>query len=249
MPDESSMLLAIPRNCHYCGNGYYALHHVAEYAKQKGIWDTIVLEKEQANKGPIFDVLNQQDPGYFYGFGHGNLGIFTCDAEEAVFTVDNVDVLANRVIYLLSCLTANQLGPAIINNGALAYAGFNISWTWISDNVDGDPYEELYGKCFYESANELWVALIDGETFDDAVQRSIDKYNKWIDYWFYENAKDPRSQECIMWLAHDRDGLVAYEKGDVVPTGTILPIEINWPLVIGIGVVAGLLFLSFKKQH
>jgi hypothetical protein len=108
------------------------------------------------------------------------------------------------------------LGPEIIKQGALGYVGYNISWTWIADTENGefvypDPYTDPYALCFWESANEFWIAMVDGLEFHEALQAMIDRYNAWIDYWFYDNPEDPFSQECIMWLAHDRDGLVALD--------------------------------------
>ena len=82
--------------------------------------------------------------------------------------------------------------------------------------TEGDPYADRYGRGFWESANELWVALCDGEEFHASVQRSIDKYNQWIDYWYYDNPEDPYAQEAIKWLTYDRDGLVALDVCDAI---------------------------------
>lgn len=147
---------------------------------------------------------------------------FTADSEQMVFSVDENSKLSGRIVYLLSCLTANSLGPAIIENGATAYAGYDISWTWLSDSDpdgDNDPYDDPYALCFWESANELWMALLDGESFDNAMKSAVAKYNEWIDYWMYTNPDDEYAEDCIMWLAHDRNGLVGYEAGDVILPG------------------------------
>jgi len=168
---------------------------------------------------------------------------FTGDSEQDIFTVNECDKLAGKEVYLLSCLTANSLGPAIIQNGANAYAGYRISWTWVSDSgSDGDPYQDLYAKGFYESANELWLALIDGATFEEAVQAAIDRYNWWIDYWFNENPEAPQSQDAIMWLIHDRNGLVA------LYPGMEMEIKVNWPLIaIGGALALGIIYFAMKK--
>jgi len=223
MPDESNMMFVRPRNCHYCEHGYNALQHMVAYAQQKGVWNITDLAETQANKAPIYASIDQTDPFAFYGFGHGNHDRYTGDSEENIFTVTECGKLSGRVVYLLSCLTANSLGPAIIQNGALAYAGFNISWTWIGETENDefsypDPYDDPYAFGFYESANELWKALLDGKTFNEAIQQSKNKYDEWIDYWFYTNPEDPASQDCIMWLAHDRDGLVGLNVCDVQNT-------------------------------
>jgi len=92
---------------------------------------------------------------------------------------------------------------------------FNVSWTWVADTDESDefvypdPYNDPYAYGFYESANELWKALVDGKTFQEAVQQSINKYDEWIDFWF-DHSSYPLSASCIQYLAYDRDGLVAF---------------------------------------
>ena len=216
MPDTSKMMFVRPKNCRFCGHGYYGLNHVLQYAKTKG-WDTVDIAAEQATKQPIYNAIDQHDPASFYGFGHGSDCIYTGDLELPIFTCNECDRLSGRIVYLMSCLTANGLGPTIMQKGALAYAGFTVSWTWLSESgTERDPYDDIYARGFWESANELWRALLDGVEFREAVLASIAKYNEWIDYWFYDKPQDPYSQECIKWLAVDRDGLLSLDACDVI---------------------------------
>ena len=216
LPNESNMLFIRPKNCRYCGNGFYALGHAKNYAQSKG-FSVIDIAEKNANKEPVYNAITQYDPASVYGFGHGLDCRYTGDSEEDIYNCYECSNLNGRIVYLLSCLTANGLGLEIIRNGAVAYAGFNISWTWIAQGeTDTDPYTDKYAKCFYESANALWVSLCDGDDFHTAVQRSIDKYNEWIDYWFNVAPQDPYSQECIKWLAFDRDGLVSMDVCDAI---------------------------------
>ncbi|GAI30496.1 unnamed protein product, partial [marine sediment metagenome] len=62
-------------------------------------------------------------------------------------------------------------------------------------------------RSFYRSSNEFPIALIQGDTVSAAKDRSIAKYNKWIEIWETERAGDPKSADAIGWLIHDRDGL------------------------------------------
>lgn len=215
MPVENNMMFVRPKNCQYCVHGYNALYHVVQHAQGFNIRD---IKAEDVKKTVVYSTIDDHDPLSFYGFGHGQDCYFTGDTGETIFSCSECDKLAGRIVYLLSCLTANGLGPKIIENGAIAYAGFNISWTWLGD-IDNngefiypDPYNDPYALGFYQSANQLWVSLLDGKTFQEAVQDSINMYDTWIDYWFNDNPQDPYSQECIKWLAHDRDGLVALDQ-------------------------------------
>lgn len=208
--DNQNMLFIRPRDCHYCGNGFYGLSHAVEYAQSKNKWGVTDLNTTDAEKTPVLDGLSQKDPLGLYGFGHGNPSVFTGNSETAIFSAgDDLSILNGRVVYLLSCLTAQQLGQAIVNSGAKAYAGFMQEWQWvIAGTTDDDPYLDEIGLGFFESANELWKAMIDGATLRQALTASIAKYNQWIDHWF--EIGGPYISEIIGALAHDRDILMAY---------------------------------------
>lgn len=264
MPDPNKTMIVRPLNCTYCGHGYYGLYHVVEYARSLG-WGVVDMSAGQAMQGPVFTAIDMEDPGSFYGFGHGNDCRYTGDTERDIFNCEECDRLAGRIVYLLSCLTANGLGPAIMENGAINYAGFDIEWTWISESgTEGDPYADSYAHGFWESANELWMAHLDGYNFHETIQCSIDKYNEWIDYW-YDHPEDPSSDDCIMWLLWDRDGLVGLPAVECGRYATQEECEmagcrwndgfcqsevtagINWTVAIPILLIVGIAFLAFKK--
>jgi hypothetical protein len=209
------MMFVRPKNCTYCEHGYYGLLHVVQYAQSKGLWTITDLSAEQAVKETIYPKIDETDPFGYMGFGHGSSCRYTGDTEQDIFECEECSKLSGRIVYLLSCLTANGLGYKIIENGATAYAGYNISWTWVSEGEPptGDPYEDKYAYGYWESANELWMALIDGDDFYTAVQKCLDKYDQWIDYWYQSD--DPDAAQVMMWLVHDRDGLVALDSCSV----------------------------------
>ena len=212
MPITENMMFSRPLSCRYCGHGYYGLLHVINYAIDKGYWNIIDMSDDLANKDPIYAAITENDPASFFGFGHGNNCIFTGDAEQAIFTCDECNMLTNKIVYLHSCLTANGLGPAIINNGGIAYAGFDMSWTWASESgTGGDPYDDKYARGFFESSNELWLSMIDHKTIREAADDSIAKYNEWIDYWLEgAGSGDPYASQMAGHLALDRDGLTLF---------------------------------------
>jgi len=222
MPVESNMMFARPRNCRFCEHGYRGLGHMVDFANARGLWDITDVQETDVNKTNIHSVIDLTDPLSFYGFGHGNNCVYTGDDETPIFDCDDCSALSGRVVYLMSCLTANGLGPEIIRQGALAYAGFNVSWTWLAETdandnfVYPDPYDDHYAYGFWDAANELWKSLIEGDSFREAVNRSRAKYDEWIDYWFYVNPGDKHSQDCIKYLALDRDSLVGLDLCDAL---------------------------------
>lgn len=216
----NSMLNIMPYNCRYCVQGFKGLEHVSEEAR---IWNLklIELQKGDAVKEPIWDILASMDPIFVNGFGHGNTGIYTGDTEEPVFTTEDCSILANRVVHLLSCFTAVELGPAIINAGGLAYAGYDIAWTWFTNDAEADPYTDYFAEGFYRSDNEFPIALIQGGTVRIARYRCRDEYNRWIEIWETDRADSPYAAESIKWLIHDRDGLTVLGNLEATITSTV----------------------------
>ena len=149
----------------------------------------------------------------------------------------------------MSCLTANILGTSIVKAGANYYAGYNISWTWQTQGgTEGDPYNDAYAKCYWESANELWMAIIDGESFENAFARCIAKYNEWIDKWYAIGGADALEQ--ITWLLHDRDGLVMLTPASPYPPSPPLEMDLNilLPAVLVVGMMIYSLWPRGKKS-
>jgi len=211
----NSMLNIMPYNCRYCVGGYLGMAHVSDESLLRGV-QLIELRKEQAEKGPVWQVLQNQDPVFVNGFGHGNRGRYTGDSETDIFTSEDCSILGGRVVYLLSCLTANELGPAAVANGAIAYAGFIISWTWMAVDIYADPYTDWYAEGFYRASNAFPNALLQGFTVGQAKDKSIEEYNRWIGIWETERADDKYAASAIKYLLLDRDGLTVF--GDTTAT-------------------------------
>lgn len=223
------MLNIMPYNCRYCIQGFLGMVYISDEARRQEIILT-ELQKNLAEYAPVRDALQRENPVFVNGFGHGNNNVFTGDSETPIFTSSDCDILAGRIVYLLSCLTANGLGPAIISNGGIAYGGYNISWTWMTTNVEKDPYTDWYAEGFYRASNEFPTGLIQGETVSGARDRVITEHNRWINIWETERADDSSAASAIKWHIHDRDGLVILGNLDAVirekpPEKAVLTVE------------------------
>jgi len=241
MATFNTMVNIKPWNALYLKQMFYGLAHVSDEAIIQGL-TVIDQEAEESLKDPVYDAINFYDPIFICGGGHGSEDAFTTDIADvkyAVFDVFNCSILKDRVVYLHSCLTAVNLGPAIILNGALAYAGYNISWTWLTENADVDPYDLWVAGTFFKSANEFPIALVQGDMVGVAKDRCIDEYNYWINIWETERSSDKDAASSIKWLLWDRDGLTVLGNMStaIVATGilTTLTTDIEPPVVAHTG--------------
>jgi len=67
------------------------------------------------------------------GVGHGNPYRFSGYRDQVLLDVSSIPDVRGKVVVLISCQTARQLGPALINAGADSYIGFLEDLVWVMD--------------------------------------------------------------------------------------------------------------------
>jgi hypothetical protein len=127
--------------------------------------------------------------GYSYvtGFGHGeshrftNLGQ-TILGSHAPYAADLL-LYKSKVVHLLSCDTASELGPALIQAGCRAFIGYRGEFLFpASAEEDGEPLSlEEIQALFWECASEVDAALADGESVKVAHERASAAFTKLLE--------------------------------------------------------------------
>jgi len=98
---------------------------VYEYLSGEGE-DVAIIEDDATPEKLREYILNHPEIEHIYALGHGSKDTYTViDTEPFLSTVLNLDLVKDRVISLLSCLTAKELGAAIVQAGAIAYFGYS----------------------------------------------------------------------------------------------------------------------------
>jgi len=214
-----------PNACEGCDVGWNGLKYPLAEAVALG-YDVTDLEGNLATKADLERIIATKHPLFFHGFGHGNTNVYTGQNKEIVLEVGlNENILSGMIVYLLSCLTAVELGPAIIAAGGLAYIGYNVEWAWMDENGYGDPYTDYYAEGYYRASNAIPSAFFRGFSAEEAYYAGINTYNEWIDRWATSNSPD--APEVIHWLVHDRDGetLIGDGKARIPVVGHTLIID------------------------
>ena len=204
MPINKKMLVSRPSTCRFCLGVFKGMAHINAYAEQQGM-TVISIDGKDAVDGTVVDAITNQDPILFFGFGHGLPYLFTGDNEFTIYDINNVDNLSERVVYLLSCLTAQQLGPRILDKGGRTFTGYQWDFTWLAEDVNQDVTIDYAAQGFYDCAFQIIRSLIDGKTIQQAHEDSYNRYDHWISIWENERQNDPDSAEAIKWLLFDQD--------------------------------------------
>jgi hypothetical protein len=184
--------------------GYTALSVVNEYYFRKG-YDIRDLSGSTATRE---NVLRELPAEMFYGVGHGDADVFTGWGNRTIFYVCDCKELSSSIVYLLSCLTARELGEDIVRKGARAYVGYNEEFAWIVYDrytCAYDTYNDRYCKWFFTPVRVLLERIADGATVGEANAGSIAEWNFGVSYWTENPENDPNAGLVLYYLVWDRD--------------------------------------------
>ena len=126
----------------------------------------------------------------------------------------NDDVSDGTKTYLFSCLTADSLGPALVEKGCPQYFGYKSEWTFIfHPDYENKPLEDPYARAFFDSGLATGYALLLGKSPLEVYNLTIERYNYWWDYWMKQD--DPFADDILTWLNWDKRNFVG-----LIPGGT-----------------------------
>ncbi len=120
---------------------------------------------------------------FILGMGHGEKALFTGQNESQIWKVGEYDPkeVQGKIIKLLSCQTALELGPDMIRNGARAFLGYTEDFVWIMDAEKvATPWADPYARRGLQPVVDSLNALLDGKTVKEAFDIEIAGYEKNI---------------------------------------------------------------------
>jgi hypothetical protein len=180
---------------------------VVKPAQEKG-FNVIDLYAEKAVRENFHQTIDENNPIYISGVGHGNETTFTGQNYSVLLKVDDSETMKRapkRHFHLLSCKTGVLLGPKLIEYGGVAFHGYKVTYYFVIST-----FPNSYAKPFFDSDTTIDRALFEGKTHGEAFKEAYAKYTAYIE--------SPETPEiCKRYLLWDRNGYVFY--GD--PNATI----------------------------
>lgn len=172
---------------------------------------TINKEKEEANKEIILSIIKKQKPELIMFNGHGSSEEICGHKQETIVSAaENPEVLKNAIVYSLSCSSALILGRKSIENGAIAYIGYESDFVLGKDKEsEASPKHDKIAKLFLEPSNILFSSLLNKKDVKTSVEKAKKKMMDNIDYLHTTNSI-PEAIYYAPFLFWNYSGLIAH---------------------------------------
>jgi hypothetical protein len=181
-------------------------------------WDVVRLSGPQ-NVRDIFAyvVANEPDAVLICYMGHAGpdvlLGEDYYDVQGGIINVPSANEAKARILVALpACLSAQQLGPAVVQAGGTAYVGSQADMNAAFPEAEHDYMADWfdYTLTFYKS---LVSSLNSGASVEDAVARALTDYQNRCTYYmdYYTSNLDiwPNADFYLVATQQNRDYVVS----------------------------------------
>lgn len=146
--------------------------------------DIIDLQKENFIEEKTKKQIDDHNPFFVFLNGHGNEWCSMGYKRIPVLIANKNDfLLKDKIVYAVSCYTAQYLGQIAYDNGCKAYIGYEDIFTFVYMNED-DPLNDIIAKHFMDASNEVPLTILNGGTPKDSFENSQKMFDKWINFWW-----------------------------------------------------------------
>uniref|UniRef100_A0A6H1Z7F4 CHAT domain-containing protein n=1 Tax=viral metagenome TaxID=1070528 RepID=A0A6H1Z7F4_9ZZZZ len=115
----------------------------------------------------LFSTLSAGDA--IIGVGHGDPARFSGYRDQVLIDLSSIPDVRGKVVVLISCQTARQLGPALINAGADSYIGFLEDLVWVMDAESAStPWADKFAAPAMMPIVNCVNTILDGKVTADA---------------------------------------------------------------------------------
>jgi len=233
MPGLINTFLFVEPHAHYLNYGSLVLHDIVQANRQGG---QIISEliADDANPERTKQELTTLQPILFCLLGHGNNNVVSVECTAVLFYADSPDLnlFKDKIVSLCSCLTANELGPAIMDVGAVAYTGYKEEfWFFIGD----EPNTTHAVQSPFIAEFQFVASLLRGKTTGDAKTDQMSKYDEEITYWVSGGGKDDaNSMELARILEMNKSNSIFLGQSGVTPSPRFAIQISSFPLIFGL---------------
>ncbi len=188
---------------------YYSKELVSESNKLGH--KTINKEGMDTTKEILNSVIKKQKPELIMFNGHGSSEAICGHGQEVIISAkENPEILESSIVYSLSCSSALELGPKSIENGAIAFIGYEFDFALGKDpESEASPRHDKIAKLFLEPSNILFSSLLNRKDVKISVEKAKKKMEENINY-LHTTEAFPEAIYYAPFLFSNYLGLVAH---------------------------------------
>lgn len=152
---------------------------ILNFASKNSI-NFIDIKEDKVNKENVESYLKKQNPRLIFFNGHGDdNSIAGFKDEPLIESGKNEQLLKNKIIYSLSCNSANILGREAIKKGTETFIGYEDSFMLYTDSErEATPLKDKIANSFLQPSNELGISLLKKKTAEESSTRSKEAFKK-----------------------------------------------------------------------
>ena len=141
------------------------------YLSEQGVTLT-KFEGPQAVRNLVAPAAQGPAVEFITGSGHGFQNRFTGQARLSIFELGQYQPVEvrNKIIHLLSCQTAGQLGADVVTNGCRAFFGYDVDFLFPLDRP----------AVFLDCDSVIDLRLADGMSAEDAYAAAVQAFDDTI---------------------------------------------------------------------
>lgn len=152
------------------------------------------MTEEKANRDRFLGILKKKTDTKLLVVinGHGDDTAIGGHNNEILISSQEASLLRNKVVYARACNSINVLGKAAIDDGALAYIGYDVPFAFYTEDEKLlKPLEDKTAHLFLGPSNYVAISLIKGHSAGDANRRSRNKFRENIVRIMLDGPKSP----------------------------------------------------------
>ncbi len=160
---------------------FYWMERVISEARKLG-FDVIDLKDDKFDNERLKRLLYTKQPFMVILCGHGDGYSVSGHDDQKVMELCNEDyLLKNKIVYMISCSTFNELGKSARTKGCKCFIGWDIPLA-VSVKTN-DPEQDDYAQPCLEAITQLPISILKGKSVEDAYDDCYEKFTEWIERW------------------------------------------------------------------
>ncbi|MBI2629830.1 hypothetical protein HYW76_01890 [Candidatus Pacearchaeota archaeon] len=208
-----SELLLVTRPKYDDGTEYLAYYSslIIKEAEKEGI-QVKDFEGKEADKKNVINFIEKKNPKIIFINGHGDENSLCGHGDAIIFSLDNITLLKEKLVYARACSAGAILGANLAERNNGCFIGYKYPFQfWIDEKWSSKPSNDNAAKLYLEPSNEVISSIIKGKTAKESHERSKNMMMKNMKKVLkLGEKKEPGAMGMLQVLWNNFDGQVLH---------------------------------------